>query len=101
MVLRNGISVATQALGICMLLWSATTRSFSHDEMEWWSEFRGMEGWAIAAVTRLLHKSRHVVVTQAPAFSVARAWRSSPSSLSLLFIDRIALPAGRMMRPAR
>ena len=52
-------------------------------------------------VTRLLHKSWHVVVTQAPAFSVARAWRSSPSSLSLLFIDRIALPAGRMMRPAR
>ena len=51
--------------------------------------------------TRLLHKSWHVVVTQAPAFSVARAWRSSPSSLSLLFIDRIALPAGRMMRPAR
>ena len=50
---------------------------------------------------RLLHKSWHVVVTQAPAFSVARAWRSSPSSLSLLFIDRIALPAGRMMRPAR
>ena len=38
-------------------------------------------------------------MTQAPAFSVARAWRSSPSSLSLLFIDRIALPAGRMMRP--
>ena len=53
MVLRNGISVATQALGICMLLWSATTRSFSHDEMEWWSEFRGMEGWAIAAVTQV------------------------------------------------
>ena len=51
--------------------------------------------------SRLLHKSWHVVVTQAPAFSVARAWRSSPSSLSLLFIDRIALPAGRMMRPAR
>ena len=51
--------------------------------------------------TRLLHKSWHVVVAQAPAFSVARAWRSSPSSLSLLFIDRIALPAGRMMRPAR
>ena len=50
---------------------------------------------------RLLHKSWHVVVTQAPAFRVARAWRSSPSSLSLLFIDRIALPAGRMMRPAR
>ena len=50
---------------------------------------------------RLLHKSWHVVVTQVPAFSVARAWRSSPSSLSLLFIDRIALPAGRMMRPAR
>ena len=53
MVLRNGISVASQALGICMLLWSATTRSFSHDEMEWWSEFRGMEGWAIAAVTQV------------------------------------------------
>ena len=52
-------------------------------------------------LARLLHKSWHVVVTQAPAFSVARAWRSSPSSLSLLFIDRIALPAGRMMRPAR
>ena len=55
----------------------------------------------IIVTTRLLHKSWHVVVTQAPAFSVARAWRSSPSSLSLLFIDRIALPAGRMMRPAR
>ena len=55
----------------------------------------------LAVSTRLLHKSWHVVVTQAPAFSVARAWRSSPSSLSLLFIDRIALPAGRMMRPAR
>ena len=55
----------------------------------------------IEECTRLLHKSWHVVVTQAPAFSVARAWRSSPSSLSLLFIDRIALPAGRMMRPAR
>ena len=56
---------------------------------------------SIAKSSRLLHKSWHVVVTQAPAFSVARAWRSSPSSLSLLFIDRIALPAGRMMRPAR
>ena len=66
---------------------------------------RRTAGWSLVTVlllfTRLLHKSWHVVVTQAPAFSVARAWRSSPSSLSLLFIDRIALPAGRMMRPAR
>ena len=51
--------------------------------------------------TRLLHKSRDVVVTQAPAFRVARAWRRSRSSLALLFIDRIHLRAGRMMRPAR
>ena len=51
--------------------------------------------------TRLLHKSRDFVVTQALAFSAARAWRRSPSSLALLFIDRISLPAGRMMRPAR
>ena len=59
------------------------------------------QGRQLREYPRLLHKSWHVVVTQAPAFSVARAWRSSPSSLSLLFIDRIALPAGRMMRPAR
>ena len=36
-----------------MLLWTETTQAFSHDEMEWWSEFRGMEGWVIAAVTRV------------------------------------------------
>ena len=50
--------------------------------------------------TRLLHKPR-ACVTQATAFRVARACRSSVSSLSLLFMERISLPAGRMMRPAR
>ena len=53
-----------------------------------------------ALLTRLLHKPR-ACVTQATAFRVARACRSSVSSLSLLFMERISLPAGRMMRPAR
>ena len=64
--------------------------------------FIALQYWMYyAGSTRLLHKSRDVVVTQAPAFRVARAWRRSRSSLALLFIDRIHLRAGRMMRPAR
>ena len=51
--------------------------------------------------TRLLQKIGEFVATQPQAFSVASARHSSPSSLALLFIDRITLPAGRMMRPAR
>ena len=53
MVLPNVVRVAIKVLGIWMLLWTETTQSFSHDEMEWWSEFRGMEGWVIAAVTQV------------------------------------------------
>ena len=53
MALPNVVRVVIKVLGVWMLLWTETTQSFSHDEMKWWSEFRGMEGWVIAAVTQV------------------------------------------------
>ena len=52
------------------------------------------------ALTRLLHKLPQACVGQAAAFSTLRVCRSSPSQLSLLFIERTSFPAGRRMATA-